>query len=74
MHVDYLTLQNEPLHGGCGTMPCCRIEANSMARLIRVLGPRIQAAGLKTKILGWDHNWDVESYPRELLQDFTVNP
>ena len=80
--VDYLTLQNEPSHGGCGTMPCMLLPEWQEATLAVRVGQKLQAAGLKTKILGYDHNWGKQSgvavsgpaYPTALLSNKTVAP
>eukprot|EP01052_Picozoa_sp_SAG31_P018291 SAG31_NODE_1291_length_8975_cov_26.197274_3_plen_121_part_00 len=51
--VDYLTLQNEPNHGGCGTMPCMLLPEWQEATLAIRVGQKLKAAGLtETKILG----------------------
>jgi O-glycosyl hydrolase len=77
--VDYLTLQNEPGHGGCGTMPCMLLPEESEARLAILVGKKLAAAGLAntTRILGYDHNWGNNGdpsqpgpeYPTALLND-----
>ena len=37
------------------------------------LSPALSSAGLSTKILGFDHNWNDTSYPSTLLGDPTTN-
>ncbi|WP_285683627.1 discoidin domain-containing protein [Actinoplanes sp. NBRC 103695] len=66
--VDYLTVQNEPQNRHPGGYPGTDLPVRQEAAVIAALGPRLQAAGLKTKILGYDHNWtthpgDVGSTP-----------
>ena len=82
--VDYLTLQNEPGHAGCGTMPCMLLSAAQEGRLATILGKKLAAAGLAntTRILGYDHNWGKQAgvpisgpaYPMELLNNASVSP
>ncbi|PYE55258.1 glycoside hydrolase family 30 protein [Deinococcus yavapaiensis] len=67
--IDAVTLQNEP-HHETTAYPSMRFEASDAARFVgQHLGPTFQAAGLQTKLLGWDHNWDEPSYAQTLLSD-----
>jgi glucosylceramidase len=64
-----ITIQNEPQYEP-NTYPGMRLEATDEAELVKsYLGPAFQAAGINTKILIWDHNWDKWSYPIEVLDD-----
>jgi len=36
------------------------------------LGPAFARAGIETKILTYDHNWDWPDYPRTVLSDRAV--
>jgi glucosylceramidase len=64
-----VTVQNEPRHE-VKTYPCMRMEPRDQARFIRDhFGPALRAAGLKTKIFAWDHNWDQVAFPMEVLAD-----
>lgn len=66
--VDYLTPQNEPLHPG--NNPSLLMLASQQNEFIKNhLGPAFQKAGLKTKILAYDHNCDKPEYPLEILND-----
>lgn len=38
------------------------------------LGPAFTAAGLSTRILAYDHNWDDTTYPTTVLADATAGP
>ena len=64
-----VTMQNEPLHvphdyPGLGMM------ASEQIRFLRDhLGPALQSAGLRTKILVFDHNWDLIQFPITVLSD-----
>ena len=64
-----VTMQNEPLHvphdyPGLGMM-----AREQTAFLRDHLGPAFQKAGLATKILIFDHNWDLIDYPIAVLND-----
>ncbi len=64
-----ITLQNEPHHEPY-TYPGLRMEPEEAAEFVKDhLGPAFEAAGLETRILIWDHNWDEPEYPIALLDD-----
>jgi len=68
IRIDALTPQNEPLHPG--NNPSMYMEANDQAEFIKTaLGPKIQLAGLTTKIIIYDHNADRPDYPISILDD-----
>ena len=49
------------------------LEATYELQLIaQDMGPALHAAGLTTQIWAYDHNWDVESYPAQVLSDATA--
>ncbi|WP_245787575.1 glycoside hydrolase family 30 protein [Amycolatopsis saalfeldensis] len=69
VHVDYLTVQNEPQALERKNYPGTDLPWQQEAKVIEALGPAIHAAGLDTKILGFDHNWtehpgDIASHQR----------
>jgi glucosylceramidase len=80
--VDYISMQNEPLlvpgdYPGmclpaavgdttCGTSPTDETTA------IRNMLSALSGAGLSTKVLIYDHNWDRPDYPRTVLSDPTI--
>lgn len=67
--VQYITLQNEPRMER-DSYPTMRMEPRDQARFVKDhLGPALAAAKLRTKILVWDHNWDVPEFPLEVLAD-----
>jgi glucosylceramidase len=64
-----ITPQNEPLYY-TANYPCMQMEATDQAEFIRnYLGPTFQAQGITTKIIAYDHNWDVPEYPITVLND-----
>ncbi|MDF9830480.1 glycoside hydrolase family 30 beta sandwich domain-containing protein [Parabacteroides sp. PF5-6] len=66
--IDALTIQNEPLNAN--NTPSMRMSAQEQAIFIKEhLGPQLQKAGLKTKIVLFDHNLDRPDYPLTILSD-----
>ncbi|NME70050.1 glycoside hydrolase family 30 protein [Flammeovirga aprica] len=64
--IDAITVQNEPLHPG--NVPSLLMEAEDMAEFIADhLGPKFQEAGIKTKIITYDHNCDRPDYPISII-------
>ena len=70
--IDALTIQNEPLHPG--NNPSLLMLPEQQARFIgQYLGPTFQKAGIKTKIIIYDHNADRPDYPITVLSDPIAN-
>ncbi|MDB5031844.1 MAG: glucosylceramidase [Mucilaginibacter sp.] len=67
INLDAITIQNEPLHPG--NNPSMLMLADDEGRFIKVFGPKLKAAGLKTKIIAYDHNADRPDYPLAILND-----
>jgi glucosylceramidase len=55
--VSAISVQNEPQNVAPLGYPGMGMPVQQQAKLIKVLGPAIKAAGFKTVILGYDHNW-----------------
>lgn len=83
--IDALTLQNEPHNRNPSGYPGMDLRAAEEIRLIEAVGHRLRAAGLDTKLLGYDHNWSLHpndvgppedpadsDYARALLDDPTA--
>ena len=67
--IEFLTLQNEPLNDNSG-MPAMHMDPGEQANFIKNnVGPAFASAGITTKLLVWDHNWDTASYPTSVLND-----
>jgi len=67
--IHYLSIQNEPDHEP-GDYPGMRLSAEQRAYLIgEHVGPEFARAGLTTKLLEWDHNWDQPEQPLKVLAD-----
>lgn len=66
--IDAITIQNEPLHPG--NVPSMYMPAEEQSLFVKQnLGPAFESAGLKTKIIVYDHNADKISYPLTILRD-----
>ena len=78
INIDYISLQNEPLYvppsypGMC--MPadptatdCTGSQTDQATALFTDVLPALTKAGLTTKVLVYDHNWDRPDYPQDVL-------
>lgn len=67
--IDAITLQNEPMYetGGYPTMKMLWTEQNILIR--DFLGPKFFVNDIHTKIIIWDHNFDMSYYPINILND-----
>ena len=71
--IDAITIQNEPLHPG--NNPSMLMLAPDQAVFIKDhLGPAFIKAGVKTKIILYDHNCDKPEYPLSILRDKAAYP
>ena len=70
--IDSITPQNEPMYS-TSNYPTKSIPASGQVVLVRdFIGPAFEQAGLKTRIVVFDHNWDLVDYPLEVLADSQV--
>lgn len=68
IRIDAVTVQNEPLHPG--NNPSLQMLAPDQAAFVRDhLGPAFAKAGIRTKIIIYDHNADRPDYPISILDD-----
>ena len=65
--IHYVTPQNEPLNAP--TWPGTALTPAQQIKLVQQMGQAFAANKLSTKILAWDHNWDVPSYPESVFND-----
>jgi len=66
--VDYLTVQNEPLHDG--NNPSMYMEADQQTDFVKnSLGPLFAENNMSTKLIIYDHNPDRIDYPLSVLND-----
>jgi glucosylceramidase len=69
--IDAITPQNEPLN--LQNNPSMSLSSMQERDFIKNnLGPAFAAASLNTKIIIYDHNLDVTSYPLDILNDTTA--
>jgi glucosylceramidase len=57
--IDAVTLQNEPQNRAPSGYPGMDLRDGEEARLVVAVGRAFRRAGLRTKILGYDHNWSL---------------
>jgi glucosylceramidase len=73
INIDAITIQNEPLNDK--NTPSMVMQAEEQAQFIKDhLGPAFKAAGIRTKIILYDHNCDVPEYAISILNDPQANP
>lgn len=71
--TDYLSIQNEPDFEP-DSYPGMRWGPEGRAQFIgQNLGPAFHDAGIDTRILDWDHNWDKPEQPLGVLADAQAN-
>lgn len=70
--IDAITLQNEPMHE-INTYPTMKMEWQEQSTIIRdYLGPKFIENNIHTKIIIWDHNFDMSYYPLNILNDIAT--
>jgi glucosylceramidase len=70
--IDAITVQNEPLHPG--NNPSMFMRAPEQGLFVKkFLGPAFKQAGIRTRIIIWDHNADKPEYPLSILADPEAN-
>ncbi len=70
--IDTLTIQNEPLNEK-NTPSMLMLDSEQADFIEHDLGPAFQKAGIKTKILLYDHNLDHPAYVLSILKDPEAN-
>lgn len=73
IHIDAVTIQNEPLHPGNNPSLLMLPEEQGLF-IKKSLGPAFRAARIQTKIVLYDHNADRPDYPISILNDPEVKP
>ncbi|HEV2487674.1 MAG TPA: glycoside hydrolase family 30 beta sandwich domain-containing protein [Terracidiphilus sp.] len=64
-----LSVENEPLYAPPTYSGMQMLATEQAAFFANNLGPAMAAAGLKTKVMAYDHNWDRPDYPETVLKD-----
>ena len=67
--IDSITPQNEPMNATASYPSMGMSAAEQLDFIKNNLGPAFATAGLSTKILALDHNWDLTNYPLTILND-----
>jgi glucosylceramidase len=70
--IDTLTIQNEPLNEK-NTPSMLMLDSEQDEFIKNDLGPAFKKAGIKTKIVLYDHNLDHPLYPLSILRDPAAN-
>jgi glucosylceramidase len=70
--IDTLTIQNEPLNEK-NTPSMLMLESEQDDFIKNDLGPAFKRAGIKTKIVLYDHNLDHPAYPLSIFKDRNAN-
>ncbi|GAB3996641.1 glycoside hydrolase family 30 beta sandwich domain-containing protein [Spirosoma daeguense] len=68
IRIDAVTIQNEPLHPG-NNPSLLMLPAEQALFIKKSLGPAFKKAGIKSKIIIYDHNADRTDYPISVLND-----
>ncbi|GAB4024047.1 glucosylceramidase [Spirosoma koreense] len=68
IRLDAITIQNEPLHPG-NNPSLLMLPAEQALFIKNNLGPAFRKAGIKTKIVLYDHNADRPDFPITVLND-----
>ena len=64
-----VTLQNEPLNTTT-SYPAMRMQPSDQVNFLKHnIGPAFLSAGITTKLIVYDHNWDTPSYPNTVFSD-----
>ncbi|HZW16856.1 MAG TPA: glycoside hydrolase family 30 beta sandwich domain-containing protein [Brevundimonas sp.] len=72
--TDYVSIQNEPDFEP-DSYPGMRWGPEGRATFVgQHLGPLLRNAGIATRILDWDHNWDLPQQPLAVLADERARP
>ncbi|MFC9249828.1 glycoside hydrolase family 30 protein [Amycolatopsis thailandensis] len=72
MPIAYLSVANEPKFSPAG-YPGMLMSADQQSRVINLLAPKLAAAGLNSKILAYEHNWNDPVYPQQVLANTGAN-
>lgn len=78
IEINYLTLQNEPLHApdNYGGMYMTAAQQHEFVDYLATAFDEERSqhqAAITTKVLAYDHNWDHPEYPAEVLQKLSAH-
>jgi glucosylceramidase len=72
--ISLITAQNEPEYSPSNYPGSTFTAAQEASFIGSNLGPDLQKAGLSTKIIAYDHNWNDTSFPETVLGNSTAGP
>ncbi len=72
IHIDYLSVQNEPLYITTAYPSMGMSDSAQLALLQSYVLPALATNNLSTKVFVYDHNWDTPSYPALVLSGLTT--
>ncbi len=72
VHIDYISLQNEPLNITTAYPSMGMSDSTQLALLQGYVLPSLAANNITTKVFVYDHNWDTPSYPEYVLGSLTA--
>ncbi len=72
--ISLITAQNEPEYSPSNYPGSTFTAAQETSFIGGNLGPDLQKAGLGTKIIAYDHNWNDTSFPETVLGNSTAGP
>ena len=72
--ISLITAQNEPEFSPSNYPGSTFTAAQETSFIGSNLGPDLQKAGLSTKIIAYDHNWNDTSFPETVLGNSTAGP
>jgi glucosylceramidase len=74
VQISLITAQNEPEYSPSNYPGSTFTAAQEASFIGSNLGPDLQKAGLSTKIIAYDHNWNDTSFPETVLGNSTAGP
>ena len=72
--ISLITAQNEPEYSPSNYPGSTFTAAQETSFIGSNLGPDLQKAGLSTKVIAYDHNWNDTSFPETVLGNSTAGP
>ena len=72
--ISLITAQNEPEYSPSNYPGSTFTAAQEASFIGNNLGPDLQKAGLSTKIIAYDHNWNDTTFPETVLGNSTAGP
>ena len=72
--ISLITAQNEPEYSPSNYPGSTFTAAQEASFIGSNLGPDLQKAGLSTKIIAYDHNWNDTSFPETVLGNSSAGP